>query len=65
MRLQRNVRTNFTQRLSHAIAGDATADGEYLSSKRENFLAYLLGDELFAETPRRFMMSGQTYALCA
>jgi len=38
------------QRLSHAIAGDAAADGEYLGSKCEDFLAYVLRDELFAET---------------
>src|SRR3984893_19511107 len=51
IRLQRNVRTNFTQRLSHAIAGDAAAYGEYLGSKREDFLAYVLRDKLFAKTP--------------
>src|SRR2546430_2654245 len=51
MRFERNVRTNFTQRLSDAIAGDAAANREYLSSKRENTLAYMFRDELFAETP--------------
>ena len=43
------MRTDFPQRLSHAIAGDAAADGEYLGSKRDDFLAYILCYELFAE----------------
>src|SRR6516164_6373417 len=51
MDLQRNVRTNFTQRLSHAIASDAAANGEYFASKREYFLAYMIRDELFSKTP--------------
>src|SRR5262249_741706 len=51
MVLELNVRTNFTQGLSYAITGDAAADGKYLASKSEDFLAYVFRDELFAETP--------------
>src|SRR5262249_58537703 len=43
--------TNFAQRLSYAIPGDAAADREYLGSKGEDFLTYVCGNELFGEMP--------------
>jgi hypothetical protein len=46
------MRIDRVQGLPHAVARDTSADRVYLGGQSENFLAYVLSDEL---SPQRFL----------